>query len=145
MNASESFLTTEQENEIVEAIREAEKNTSGEVRIHIENNTEKPTLARAKEVFLYLKMTETKEHNGVLIFISVINRQIAIVGDAGIDRVVPDNFWEEEILLIKNLFAQNEFTKGLVEAVKKIGEKLQQFFPYKNDDTNELSDAISKG
>jgi len=145
MNATESFLTLEQENAVIYAIQEAEKNTSGEIRIHIENTTEKPTLERAKEVFLYLKMDKTKQHNGVLLYVGALSKQVAILGDTGINKLVPDNFWEEEIKLVKELFVQNKFEKGLVEAVKKVGEKLQQFFPYQKDDTNELSDQISKG
>jgi len=145
MNAVESFLTAEQELVVIQAIREAEKNTSGEIRVHLEDNTEKPTLERAKEVFLYLKMDETKEKNGVLIYIGIVNKQIAIIGDTGIDKLVPDNFWEVELLLIKDYFAVKKFEKGLVTAIIKVGEKLKEFFPYQSDDTNELSDAISKG
>lgn len=145
MNAAESFLNAEHELEVIQAIGEAEKYTSGEIRVHLEDNTEKPTLERAKEVFLYLKMDETKDKNGVLIYIGIVNKQIAIIGDTGIDKLVPDNFWEAEILLIKDYFAVKKFEKGLVAAIIKVGEKLKEFFPYQSDDTNELSDAISKG
>ena len=145
MNAVESFLTPEQEYDLIKVIREAEKNTSGELRIHIENNTEKPTLERAKEVFLYLKMNETKERNGILIYLGIGSKQVAIVGDVGIDALVSDNFWEDEIQLMKKLFVQNDFETGLSETITRIGEKLKLFFPYKEDDTNELSDSISKG
>ncbi len=145
MNAVESFLTPEQEYDLIKVIREAEKNTSGELRIHIENNTEKPTLERAKEVFLYLKMDETKERNAVLIYVGISSKQVAIVGDIGIDALVPDNFWEDELQLMKKLFAQNNFEAGFRETITRVGEKLKLFFPYKEEDTNELSDSISKG
>ena len=145
MNAVDFFLTTEQENSVIKTIQEAEKNTSGEIRIHLENNTKKPSLERAKEVFLYLKMDDTKDRNGVLIYIGVENKKIAILGDIGINKLVPDNFWEKEIQLLKDFFIKNEFEEGLIAAVKKVGEKLQLFFPYQKDDTNELSDQISKG
>ena len=145
MNAVESFLTTEQEVEVIQAIREAEKNTSGEIRVHLENNTEKPTLERAKEVFLYLKMDVTKEKNGVLIYVGIVSKQIAIIGDTGIDKLVPSDFWEAELQLINDYFAVEKFEKGLVASIIKVGDKLKEFFPYQSDDTNELSDAISKG
>lgn len=145
MNATESFLTSEQENAVISAIQKAEKHTSGEIRIHIEKNTEKPTLERAKEVFLYLKMDATKDRNAVLIYVGVLSKKVAILGDTGINKLVPANFWEEEIQNLKKLFAQNKYEKGLCEVVKKTGDKLQHFFPYQRDDTNELSDEISKG
>ena len=145
MNAVESFLTPNQESSVIRAIVEAENNTSGEIRIHLENNTKKPSLERAKEVFLYLKMDDTKDRNGVLIYVGIANKQIAILGDEGINDLVPDNFWEEEIQLLKDFFIKNEFEEGFIAAVKKVGEKLQLFFPYQKDDTNELSDQISKG
>lgn len=145
MNAVESFLTTEQELSVINAIKVAEKNTSGEIRIHLENETKKPSLERAKEVFLFLKMNDTKDRNAVLIYVSVINKQIAILGDTGINELVPNNFWEEEIQLLKDFFINNEFEEGLIAAVRKVSEKLQLFFPYQKNDTNELSDQISKG
>lgn len=145
MNEVESFLTTDQEISVINAIKVAEKNTSGEIRIHLENETKKPSLGRAKEVFLFLKMNDTKDRNGVLIYVSVLNKQIVILGDTGINELVPNNFWEEEIQLLKDFFIKNEFKEGLIAAVKKVGEKLQLFFPYQKNDTNELSDQISKG
>ncbi len=145
MSAVESFLSDEQEYEVIQAIRRAERNTSGEIRVHLENNTEKTSLERAKEVFFYLKMDETKEKNGVLIYIGIKSKQIAIIGDVGVDNVVPKNFWESEVDLIKSYFAKKEYEEGLVLAIKKVGNKLQEFFPYQKDDLNELSDTISKG
>lgn len=145
MNAVESFLTPDQESSVIRAIVEAENNTSGEIRIHLENNTKKPSLERAKEVFLYLKMDDTKDRNGVLIYVDVVNKQIAILGDTGINDLVPDNFWEEEIGLLTDFFTKKKVEEGLIAAVKKVGEKLQLYFPYQRDDTNELSDQISKG
>lgn len=145
MNAVESFLTPDQESSVIRAIIEAENNTSGEIRIHLENNTKKPSLERAEEVFLYLKMEDTNDRNGVLIYIGVVNKQIAILGDTGINDLVPDNFWEEEIQLLTDFFTKKKVEEGLIATIKKVGEKLQLFFPYQKDDTNELSDQISKG
>ena len=145
MNTVESFLTTQQEQQIILAIQEAEKGTSGEIRVHIEKNTEKPTLERAKEVFLYLKMDQTKQRNAVLFYVAVDSKQFAIIGDTGINKVTPDNFWNEEMKLVTTLFSQNNNQEALVQGINKVGEKLKQFFPHQSDDTNELSDTISKG
>ena len=145
MNTVESFLTTQQEQQIILAIQEAEKGTSGEIRVHIEKNTEKPTLERAKEVFLYLKMDQTKQRNAVLFYVAVESKQFAIIGDTGIDKVTPDNFWNEDMKLVTTLFSQNNNREALVQGINKVGEKLKQFFPHQSDDTNELSDTISKG
>ncbi len=145
MNAVESFLTATQEKNVIKAIKNAENNTSGEIRVHIENKTEKPTLERAKEVFLYLKMDQTKQRNGVLFYVGVTSKEFAIIGDEGINNVVSDNFWDEEKKLVTAYLAQNNFEKGLIEGIIKVGEKLKHFFPYLTDDANELSDEISKG
>ena len=145
MNTIESFLTTQEEHQIILAIQEAEKGTSGEIRVHIEKNTEKPTLERAKEVFLYLKMDQTKQRNAVLFYVAVESKQFAIIGDTGIDKVTPANFWNEEMKLVTTLFSQNNNQEALEQGINKVGEKLKQFFPYQSDDTNELSDTISKG
>ncbi len=145
MSEVESFLTDEQEKSVIEAIQKAEKNTSGEIRVHIENKTKKPTLVRAKEVFLFLKMNQTKERNGVLFYVCVSNKQFAILGDEGINELVSDDFWEEEKQLVTQYFSQGKNEKGLVTGVLKVGEKLKKFFPYQSDDLNELSNEISKG
>ena len=145
MHNVESFLTVAQEKNIVHAIQEAEKGTSGEIRVHIENKTKKPALVRAKEVFLSLKMDKTAQRNGILFYIATESRQFAIIGDEGIDQVIPKSFWDDEKALVTGLFAQNKNEEALVKGITKVGEKLKQFFPYQSDDVNELSDAISKG
>lgn len=145
MNRVESFLTANQEKTIIKAIQTAEKHTSGEIRVHIESKTEKPTLERAKEVFLYLKMDQTKQRNGILLYVAVESREFAILGDHGINQVIPKGFWEEEKKMVLDYFAKKQFEEGLVKVIKKVGEKLNEFFPYEKEDTNELSDTISKG
>ncbi|HIP49012.1 MAG TPA: TPM domain-containing protein [Lutibacter sp.] len=145
MNHVESFLTAQQEKAVIQAIQKAENNTSGEIRVHIENKTEKPTLERAKEVFLYLKMDQTQQRNGILLYVGVTSKQFAILGDEGINRLISNNFWEEEKKLVLHHFSKNEYKVGLVKAIERIGEKLNKFFPYKKEDKNELSDKISKG
>jgi uncharacterized membrane protein len=145
MSKVEEFLTKEEEQEIVEAIRMAENNTSGEIRIHIEKETSIAAIDRAVEVFNQLEMHKTKDANGVLIYVAVKSKQFAICGDKGINKVVPDDFWETTKNIMANHFKNGNFKQGLVDGILKAGEKLKYFFPWEKDDTNELSDTISKG
>jgi uncharacterized membrane protein len=144
MLKTEKFLTSKQEAEIVEAIRIAEENTSGEIRVHIEDKSEKPSIERAKEVFNTLEMFKTEARNGVLFYINVSGNQFAIIGDEGIDKVVPTDFWESTKDIVLNNFAEKKYKKGLVEGIKKAGEQLKHYFPYQSDDTNELPNEISR-
>ncbi|HKJ06959.1 MAG TPA: TPM domain-containing protein [Flavobacteriaceae bacterium] len=145
MSKVEKFLTEAEEQQLIEAIQSAEKNTSGEVRVHIEKYTNKPPLDRALEVFKFLKMDQTKLRNGVLFYIAVDSKKFAILGDEGIDKLVPSNFWNDEKELVINHFKTGDFATGLELAIVEVGKKLKTFFPYKSDDINELSDEISKG
>lgn len=145
MNRVESFLTAKQEKTIINTIQHAEKHTSGEIRVHIENKTEKPTLERAKEVFLYLKMDQTQQRNGILLYVAVESREFAILGDHGINQVIPEGFWEEEKKMVLEYFSKKQYEEGLLKVIEKVGEKLKEFFPYEKEDVNELSDTISKG
>jgi uncharacterized membrane protein len=145
MSKTEDFLTKEEEQEIVQAIVTAEKNTSGEIRVHIEETSEKPPLERAKEVFSTLEMYKTEARNGVLFYIGVVNKGFAILGDEGINNVVEADFWDCTKDIVLEHFKNKEFKKGLVEGVLRAGEKLKHYFPYQSDDTNELSNEISKG
>ncbi|WP_339889569.1 TPM domain-containing protein [uncultured Flavobacterium sp.] len=145
MSKTEDFLTSKQEAKIVEAIRIAEENTSGEIRVHIEEKSEKPPIERATEVFNTLKMYETEARNGVLFYINVSGNQFAIIGDEGINKVVPSDFWEcTKDIVLKN-FVEKKNKKGLVKGIKNAGKQLKKYFPYQADDTNELSNEISKG
>ena len=145
MSKIEDFLTVSEEQQIIEAIKAAEKNTSGEIRVHIEKSTDKPPMERALEVFHFLKMDTTKLKNGVLFYIAVESKQFSIIGDEGINNKVPENFWETEKELIFTHFKRGEFSKGIELAIIEVGKKLKDFFPYQSNDTNELSDEISKG
>lgn len=140
------FLKPNEEEAIVEAIRTAEKRTSGEIRVHLEKTAgDKDIFERAMEVFQMLKMHNTKEENGVLIYVAVEDRNFVIYGDRGINDVVEDNFWESTKEVILKEFKKGDFKQGLVNGILKAGEKLQKHFPWQEDDTNELSDQISKG
>ena len=145
MSKIEDFLTANEEQTIVSAINLAEKNTSGEIRIHIEKSTNKPPLERALEVFYFLKMDATKLRNGVLIYVAVESKKFAIIGDEGINNKVPTDFWEGEKELAFSYFLKNEYAKGIELVIEKIGEKLKEFFPYTFDDVDELPNGISKG
>jgi uncharacterized membrane protein len=145
MSKTEDFLTKEEEQEIVQAIVTAEKNTSGEIRVHIEETSEKPPIERAKEVFSSLEMHKTEARNGVLFYVGVANKGFAILGDEGINNVVESDFWDGTKNIVLENFKNKEFKKGLVEGVLRAGEKLKHYFPYQSDDTNELSNEISKG
>ncbi len=145
MNKVEAFLTTEEEQEIVDAILEAEKNTSGEIRVHIEASAKMDHFSRAQQVFHFLKMDNTKDGNGVLIYVAVNDKKFVIYGDRGIDKAVPKGFWENTKDVIAQHFKKGEFKKGIIEGVLKAGKELQEHFPWDHGDINELSDAVSKG
>ena len=145
MSKVEDFLSAEEEQEIVEAILKAEKNTSGEIRVHIESHTRLDHFERAKEVFHVLKMDNTKEENGVLLYFAVNDKKFAICGDKGINKVVPANFWESTKDIIQTHFSKGDFKEGIVAGVLKAGIELESHFPWQHGDTNELSNEVSKG
>jgi uncharacterized membrane protein len=145
MSKVEDFLSAEEEQEIVEAILLAEKNTSGEIRVHIESHTEIDHFERAKEVFHLLKMDNTKEENGVLLYFAVNDKKFAICGDKGINGVVPDNFWESTKEAIQSHFKSGAFKEGIIAGILKAGTELKKHFPWMHGDTNELSNEVSKG
>ena len=129
----------------MEAIRLAEKNTSGEIRVHIEQTTSKVPFDRALEVFYELKMNETQLQNGVLIYLAVADKQFVICGDKGINEVVAPDFWESTKEIMAAQFKQGNFKQGLIDGITQAGEQLKTYFPWQIDDTNELSNEISKG
>ena len=142
----EKLLTAANKQIIMEAIQRAEKNTSGEVRVHIESKVKgKSPFDRAVEVFHQLGMQETKLKNGVLVYVALDDRQFAIIGDQGIHAKVGEHFWDHEKEEMLNYFKRNEIIGGIVYFIDKIGAKLKEFFPYQADDVDELSDEISVG
>ena len=145
MAKTEAFLSKEDEQEIVQAIVSAEKNTSGEIRVHIEERSEKSPLDRAQEVFFELHMNETKDRNGVLFYVCVADKKFAIIGDEGIDKVVESDFWDCTKDIVISNFKEANFKNGLVEGILRAGERLKKYFQYQSDDMNELSNEISKG
>ena len=145
MSKVEEFLTKEEEQEIISAIRIAEKNTSGEIRIHIEASSEKEHYERALEVFQLLKMNNTKDANAVLIYVAVKDQIFVIYGDRGINKVVSKNFWNSTKEVMQNHFKKGSFKQGIVDGILKAGEELKAHFPWQIDDEDELSNEISKG
>lgn len=140
-----SFFTTEQQRQLISAIREAETETSGEIRLHLDAACDKNVFERALEVFNNLNMHRTKLQNGVLFYLAIDTRDFVIIGDKGISDLVPENFWDEVKDLVISSFKQGHFTEGLTEGIKRCGLKLKNFFPYQSDDINELTDEISFG
>ena len=139
-------ITPEDEQLILAAIREAEQNTSGEIRVHIENHCQCDVLDRATEVFAELHMHLTKLRNGVLFYIAIKDHQFAVLGDAGINAIVPDHFWEDITEEVISHFKQKQYAIGLANGIKMAGEQLKVHFPYnKEGDENELRDDISFG
>ena len=137
------FFTKEEQQNIVAAIKEAELNTSGEIRVHIENHCKEEALERAAELFYDLKMNHTAARNGILFYLAVKDRKFAIIGDEGINKEVEHDFWNDiKDEMISN-FKENKFAEGLIAGILKCGDKLKEYFPYQNDDINELSDEIS--
>lgn len=141
----EDFLSKAEEKAIVEAIRKAEKNTSGEIRVHIENHTEEDHYEHAQKIFGQLHMHETKLRNGVLIYIAVTDHKFVILGDEGINKKVEKHFWEETKNLMQSHFKKGEFKSGIVAGVLQAGEQLKSHFPWQSEDVNELPNEISKG
>lgn len=145
MSKVEDFLTYEEEQEIVEAIRVAERETSGEIRVHIEKTTSMDPFDRAMEVFHLLKMDQTQLKNGVLIYLAVKDHKFIICGDKGINDVVAPDFWDCTKEIMVNHFKKGNFKQGLIDGVTRAGEQLRKHFPWEHGDTNELSNEISKG
>jgi uncharacterized membrane protein len=139
-----TFLTPAEEGEVMKAIEEFEKRTSGELRVHLENHVEGDLMEAAKKTFAALGLTATRERNGVLFFVAVKDHHFAVLGDQGIDRVVPPGFWDQTVAAVKAKFKERKFGEGLIEGVKMAGEQLAAHFPPRADDMNELPNQISR-
>lgn len=145
MSDASTMFTKEQKELIVSSIKEAEHNTSGEIRVHIESKCAEDVLDRAAYWFAKLKMHKTELRNGVLFYLALNDKKFAILGDKGINAVVPDTFWNEVKETMLPFFAEGNYTDGLSKGIVMAGEKLKAYFSYQKDDVNELSDEISFG
>ena len=141
--AAEDFLTPAERDRVKSAIGAAEKRTSGEIRVHLEDHIEDDVLDHAAFIFEELGMHRTRDRNGVLIYLSVADRKVAVVGDAGINAAVPEGFWTDVVGVLKLHLAAGRHADGLCEVVHLVGEKLVSYFPLKRDDRDELSNEIS--
>jgi uncharacterized membrane protein len=138
-----AVFTEEEQQRIQQAVAEAEKNTSGEVRVCMDKTCSDDPLDRAVKYFAQLEMHKTKLRNGVLIYVATVDRKFAIIGDVGINSVVPADFWDgtkEEML---NHFKYGNLVEGIITGVKKAGGQLKKYFPYMLNDENELPDDIA--
>jgi uncharacterized membrane protein len=146
MSAESLFLGEEEQRLIIEAIREAELQTSGEIKVHIEKKcVHEDVMERAKEVFAFLELHRTEASNGVLFYLAYEDRKFAILGDKGIYEKAPLDFWDSTKDLLRSYFSQNQFAKGLCAGIAEAGQQLKTLFPYRADDINELPDDISFG
>ena len=139
------FFSSEDRKLIERAVHEAEQNTSGEIRVHIDGKCKGDALDAAAWVFGKLGMQKTKLRNGVLIYLAIEDRKFAIIGDAGINQKVPANFWDDVKTTMEGYFRKGEFTQGLVHGITLSGQHLKKHFPHQKDDVNELPDEISFG
>jgi uncharacterized membrane protein len=142
---AKKFFTPEQQDDILKAVQNAELNTSGEIRVHIENQCTGDVLERSAYLFKKLGMTQTERRNGVLFYLAVEHRKFAVLGDIGIDAVVPENFWDDVKNIMLDNFKVGLFTEGLTKAISLAGIQLKEHFPLQSDDINELPDDVSFG
>lgn len=141
------FFSKEENEKVVAAIRNAEKCTSGEVRVFVENRCKFiDPLDRAMELFSELQMDKTIDRNGVLLYVALKDRQLAIYGDSGINAKTGEQYWKDEVSKMISEFHQHHYVDGIVHCVEDIGQALQQYFPYdKVEDKNELPDELIFG
>ena len=142
MNAKE-FLKLLRHDDIVVAIRESERKTSGEIRVFISHKKIEEPVAAAQSAFARLGMTKTRERNGVLIFIAPRTQKFAVIGDEGVHKQCGDEFWQTLASEMTGHFKKFEFTQGVVHGIWKAGDLLAQHFPHRPDDRNELPDRIA--
>jgi uncharacterized membrane protein len=139
------FLNDEEKLLIKNAIKAAEHNTSGEIRVHIESEIKADVLDRAAYLFKFLGMHKTSDRNGVLFYLAEKSKKFAILGDAGINAKVPPDFWDNIKVKMADRFSEGKFALGLSDGIRMAGEQLKVHFPFQKDDVNELSDEISFG
>ena len=141
------FFTVGEQEKIIQAIKEAETRTSGEVRLYVESHCRfVDPIDRAAEIFWALKMDLTKDRNGVLVYVALKDRQLAVLGDEGINQRVGKEFWDVEVSKMLERFRKHDYAEGLVSIIEDIGNALHTHFPYDQEtDKNELPDDIVFG
>lgn len=140
------WFSAEQNQQIVDAIRAAEKRTSGEIRLFVESRCSYVNaLDRAAEIFFGLQMDKTEDRNGVLLYIAMKDRQLAVFGDKSIHEKVGTEFWNSEVKQMLSSFRKENYTEAIVKIIEQIGDALVTHFPYEKEDKNELPDDIVFG
>jgi len=139
----EKFFSEEERKDIIAAIQSAEKQTSGEIRLHLEKKSKQDIFNRAVTVFNKIGMHQTAHRNGVLIYMATADRKFVILGDQGINKRVPENFWDDVAAMMSQAFKKGNFKEGICTGITAIGEKLKTLFPFEKGDINELEDDIS--
>ncbi|MFB5945294.1 TPM domain-containing protein [Albibacterium profundi] len=137
------LFNTEEEERLTHAINLAENRTSGEIRLCVEKKCAGDVIEQATKRFRQLDMHKTALKNGILIFLALDDHKFAIIGDAGIDQKVPENFWQETKDLMVDYFKKDLYVDGLVAGIDRAGKQLKTFFPRSDDDINELPDDIA--
>lgn len=143
MPTAKKFFTATEQQMLIDAISQAELKTSGEIRVHIENFSFNSEIKNAEKVFVKLKMHETKERNGVLIYIAALSKKIAVVGDEGIHQKLGNEFWKTVVDDLISKFKEDKKAEALSACIVECGVQLGTFFPRSDDDINELSNTIS--
>ncbi|WP_421827774.1 TPM domain-containing protein [Larkinella sp.] len=139
-----NLFTSEEQQQIIQAIRSAELETSGEIRVHLELHCPTPdVIERAVQVFRQLSMDQTAQRNGVLFYLATEDHKFAVLGDEGINKVVPNDFWVTTKDIMRENFRAGRFTQGFCLGIERAGQQLRQYFPRLDNDSNELSDEIS--
>ena len=146
MSNGSGFFTLQEDEQLLNALKDAELRSGGEVRIHLENECNKADpVERAVEVFDALKMAATKERNGVLFYMAIKDQKYAVIGDQGIHDKVPRGYWAFLRDRMQNYFIKDAFVEGLLDSIEDVTKHLEKHFPYPPDDLNELPDTISTG
>ncbi|MEQ1553193.1 MAG: TPM domain-containing protein [Ferruginibacter sp.] len=141
------FFTEEEKLRIVNAIRQAEQQTSGEIRVYVESkNVYVDAMDRAAEVFYDLKMDKTDNRNAVLLYIAMKDKELVLFGDEGIYNQTGELYWNNAVKKMLKNFKEHHITEGVVQCILEIGQTLKEKFPYnKTNDKNELPDEIVFG
>lgn len=143
MGTNKIFLSEQEQELLLRAIEQAEKQTSGEIRLHIEPHCKQDVMDRAAYVFEKLEMHKTELRNGVLFYVAFVDKKVAILGDAGINAKVPEHFWDSVYETMRSNFSNAEIVQGLQAGIHEAGNQLAMHFPYQSNDSNELSNEIS--
>ena len=145
MFSAKNFFSAEQVKAIESAIKSAEQNSSGEIRVHVENRCKGDELLCATKTFHKLGMHKTDLRNGILFYLAIQDKKFAVVGDSGIHKNVPEGFWDSVRDKMLNQFKQEKFTEGLCEGIAMTGIELKKYFPLSSSDANELSNEVTFG